>query len=350
MKPDVHFAGGMDCIDCHTQTELMGDGYAYENMYHQLEVSCESCHGDGQKLPATELISRENKPNLAVRSAYRDIIPDDMEAVLTDKGRPFSNAVKDGGQYWLIQKRANVPKPMVTVTGSLEHNVAGHERLECVSCHSRTVVQCYGCHTAYDEREIQYDFIQKDLVQGRFSETEDLRTLYPFPLAVNQRGKISPVTPGCQTFFSYIDAEGNVLKDDEVLNFRGKKNLKFAPFFSHNVGEKAVGCNECHSNPFFYGYGDGLFSATQGTLTSPMICDGCGDPLNSLYFIKEGEQNVTSDIVRENSRILNPGEIKAIIDANRCIVCHDSAAEGYYSKEVDYEKVLNDNTHAPLLR
>ena len=350
MKPDIHYFYGMDCIDCHTQTELMGDGYAYENMYNQLEVSCETCHGDGKNLPVSAPRSRENEANLKTRAAYRSVIPEHMEVVLTDKGRPMSNAVKDGGGYWLLRKRKVTPLLMKTVTDTPEHNVKGHERMECVSCHSRVVIQCYGCHTKYDEREQQYDYIKKEIVDGRFSETEDLRTFYPFPLAINQRGKISPMTPGCQTFFTYVDSEGKTVKSEEVPDFRGKKNLKFAPFFGHNVGDKAIGCNECHSNPFFYGYGDGLFSADNGTLTSPMTCDECGDPLNSLYSIKDGKQNITADIVRENSRIFNSQEIERIINANRCIVCHDTAKGGYYNKEVDYEKVLSDAVHAPLLR
>ncbi len=36
--PDVHAAAGMECIDCHTSRDIMGDGYAYENMYLQTEI------------------------------------------------------------------------------------------------------------------------------------------------------------------------------------------------------------------------------------------------------------------------------------------------------------------------
>ena len=51
IAPDVHFEGGMECIDCHTSREIMGDGYAAADMHGQLEIRCENCHGDGLHRP-----------------------------------------------------------------------------------------------------------------------------------------------------------------------------------------------------------------------------------------------------------------------------------------------------------
>ncbi len=45
IAPDVHFLAGMECIDCHTSREVMGEGYAAADMRAQLEVRCEDCHG-----------------------------------------------------------------------------------------------------------------------------------------------------------------------------------------------------------------------------------------------------------------------------------------------------------------
>jgi hypothetical protein len=281
---------------------------------------------------------------------YRAQVPNGTEMVLTSKGRVFSNVFRQDGRYSLVGKRSGAIKEVKTVKDTPEHKVAGHERMECATCHSRVVIQCYGCHTQYDERETQYDYIKKESLPGQFSETEDLRTFYPFALAINQRGKVSPVTPGCQTFFSHIDRSGVKVKEGFIFDFRGEKRVKFAPFFSHNVGKKAIGCADCHGNPAFYGYGDGLYSSGNNTFISPMICDQCDRPLNSLYFITSGEQNTATDIVRENSRIFTKEEIAKIIDANRCIICHDKADSRCYGKEINYDKVLNDIVHKPLLR
>ncbi|MFT7464470.1 MAG: hypothetical protein ACI9EF_002826, partial [Pseudohongiellaceae bacterium] len=42
---DVHHAAGMDCIDCHTRRDVMGDGDIYGAMEHGVEIECTSCHG-----------------------------------------------------------------------------------------------------------------------------------------------------------------------------------------------------------------------------------------------------------------------------------------------------------------
>ena len=52
IAPDVHFLAGMECIDCHTSREVMGDGYAAPDMRGQLEIRCENCHGDGERWPS----------------------------------------------------------------------------------------------------------------------------------------------------------------------------------------------------------------------------------------------------------------------------------------------------------
>jgi hypothetical protein len=46
--PDVHFAAGMKCMDCHTTREMHGDGVKYSSMRQPgaMDVNCEECHDD----------------------------------------------------------------------------------------------------------------------------------------------------------------------------------------------------------------------------------------------------------------------------------------------------------------
>ncbi len=57
---DVHFLAGMECIDCHTSREVMGEGYAAPDMRGQLEIRCEDCHGDGERSPSFVTVARES--------------------------------------------------------------------------------------------------------------------------------------------------------------------------------------------------------------------------------------------------------------------------------------------------
>jgi hypothetical protein len=349
MQADIHFDFGMECIDCHTSADMMGDGYMYENMYQQIETACEDCHGTENELPKTQKVSKENSrpvresQNYAFRVNYGD------EMVLTSKGRMYSNVRKENGKYYLYTKRQGKKIEIKTVKDTDNHGVTGHGRMECYTCHSNTVVQCYGCHTTYDKTEKMTDLIKGQETLGAFSEKEDFRTLFPFPLGVNQRGKISPVTPGCQTFLTVIDEKGDKALDEHVFNYRGEKNFKFAPFYSHNTGKKAVSCETCHTKLAFAGYGQGLVSVTNRNINSAYLCDKCDKPLDSLYSIKGGKQDVTSDVVRDHSRILNNKELASMLRANQCIVCHQKGEGRIYGKKFSYDSVLSDSVHKSLL-
>jgi hypothetical protein len=191
------------------------------------------------------------------------------------------------------------------------------------------------------------DFIKGEETPGAFSETEDYRMLYPFPLALNQRGRISPVTPGCQTFVTVSEKDGSSYKTEYVAKYKGKQQLRFAPFYSHNTGKKAVGCAECHGNPAFLGFGQHVVegSSIKGTL----ICERSDSkPLDGFLTMDKGRVKAYSAITRENSRPLNGSEVKRALSVNLCLPCHDKPKDPVYRKGLDY-RALDDTLHRRLL-
>ena len=346
IAPDIHFARGMECIDCHTSRDVMGDGYAYANMYLQTEIRCEDCHG-GTEPPRWREITRENDEAVRESKNYRLPMRPGMKSLLTGKGRSYSNAFVQGGKVYVLGKRSGRLHLAKVITGTPAHTIVGHGRLECYACHSRTVVQCFGCHTLYDKSQPGMDYITGKESPGLFSETEDYRMLYPFPLALNQRGKISPVTPGCQTFVSVKEADGTLTKDEYISRFKGKSQLRFAPFYSHNSGTRAVGCSECHANPAFLGFGQHV--AAGGDITGTLICDRSEEkPLDGFVTMINGTVRAYSGITREHSRPLNGAEVKRALAVNSCLVCHPTAGDPIYRKGVDH-RVLQDSLHRRLL-
>ena len=347
ITPDVHFAAGMECIDCHTSRDVMGDGFAYRNMYQQTEIACEDCHGGAGQLPSYREITRENDEALRESRSYKQPMRSGMRMIQTAKGRGYSNVYYQDGAIWLQGKRSGKLHRSKVITGTPEHTIAGHGRLECYACHSRTAVQCYGCHTRYDKAKQGMDFIKGEETPGAFSETEDYRMLYPFPLALNQRGRISPVTPGCQTFVTVAEADGSHSRTEYVAKFKGKQQLRFAPFYSHNTGKKALGCAECHGNPAFLGFGQHIVegSSIKGTL----ICERSDSkPLDGFLTMKNGRVSAYSAITRETSRPLSGAEVKRALSVNLCLPCHDKARDPIYRKGINH-RALDDSLHRRLL-
>ncbi len=344
---DVHFAAGMECIDCHTSRDVMGDGFAYRNMYLQTEVACEDCHGGAREVPRYREITRENDEALRESKNYKMLVTSGMKMIQTSKGRSYSNVFYRDNTVWVAGKKSGKLHRSKVITGTPEHNVVGHERLECYSCHSRAVPQCYGCHTTYDKSQDGHDFIKGADTPGAFSETEDYRLLSPFPLALNQRGRISPVTPGCQTFINVIEPDGKQSKTEYVAKYKGKQQLRFAPFYSHNTSKKAVGCAECHGNPAFLGFGQHVVEGN--SIKGTLICERSDSkPLDGFLTMKKGRVNAYSAITRENARPLSGAEVKRTLSVNLCLPCHDKARDPIYRKGINL-RALDDALHRRLL-
>ncbi len=340
ITPDIHYAKGMDCIDCHTSRDIMGDGYAYGNMYQQTEICCEDCHGSPREEPRHKPVKQENAEPVRESRNYQHQVLMGDEMVLTSKGRFYSNVFFENGKVRVIGKRDGKSHESKVITNTPEHTIAGHERLECYACHSRAVPQCYGCHTKYDQTEKGRDFVKGRKTPGAFSETEDYRRLYPFPLALNQRGKISPVTPGCQTFVTVISLDGKKRLDEHVFRYKGKTRLRFAPFYSHNTDDKAVGCRECHSNPEFFGFGQHVVE--NDNIRATLTCEKSRDkPLDGYLTMEDGKIRAFSAITRENSRPFSGEEIKKIMQVNLCLVCHEDDKDPIYQKELNYDALDN---------
>jgi hypothetical protein len=347
IAPDVHFEAGMECIDCHTAREVMGDGFAHANMEGQLEIRCEDCHGGATERPRFTEAARESDPPVRESRQYGHRIVPGTRVALTSKGRPFANVFESGGRVMVATKRAGKLLESRVITGSPAHTIVGHGRLECSACHSRSVPQCYGCHTTYDKRTSSWDFVKDEDSPGEFSETEDYRTLSPFPLAVNGRGGIAPVTPGCQTFVTVIEADGTVSKEESVARYRGKPQMRFVPFLAHNTGRRAVGCAECHGEPAYLGFGQNVLE--EGSVRSTLLCPR--NPKKALDgFLSMAEGRVVSHaaIARDGARPLSHEEVRSALAVNLCLVCHPRPEDPIYRKKLDHA-ALQDALHRRLL-
>jgi len=96
----------LDCIDCHTRTEAMGDGDIHSNKKDIQYVQCKTCHGTLTELPATMRLSDEN--DVAFRLAQLNPVVDlhvGDEVLATDQGEALWNTrVLPDGSYELVGK------------------------------------------------------------------------------------------------------------------------------------------------------------------------------------------------------------------------------------------------------
>jgi len=96
----------LDCIDCHTRNEAMGDGSLYSSKLDIQYIQCQTCHGTLTSLPLARTLSDPN--DLAFRLAQLNPVgnlqPGDT-ILVTDKGEPLWNTrVLPDGTYQLVGK------------------------------------------------------------------------------------------------------------------------------------------------------------------------------------------------------------------------------------------------------
>ncbi len=161
---DIHAEKGMHCVDCHFSQDAHGSGKLYGEFHDAIEITCIDCHGtvtdraalrtSGPAAPEggtalTDLITpfgekrfaRRGKRIIqrsAVDSTLKWDVPQVVETIdpkspnYNAKARAAKCVATDGGAWQPAMGDAK-----------LAHS---NRRMECYSCHTSWVTNCFGCH------------------------------------------------------------------------------------------------------------------------------------------------------------------------------------------------------------
>jgi hypothetical protein len=129
----------LDCIDCHTRTEAMGDGSLYACKLDIQYIQCKTCHGTLIELPQTHILTDPN--DLAFRLALLNPVVDlklGDTILVTGKGEPLWNTrVLPDGTYQLVGKATGQVFSFNPVLGSAcTQNGVDQSSAYCHTCHS----------------------------------------------------------------------------------------------------------------------------------------------------------------------------------------------------------------------
>jgi len=132
----------LDCIDCHTRTEAMGDGDIHSSKKEIQYIQCRTCHGTIEELPQIQRVS--GLDDLAIRLAFLnrnatetwnlksgDII------LVARQGEPLWNTrLLPDGSYELFGKATGQIFPFRPVKGSACQQKADEQGSQfCHACH-----------------------------------------------------------------------------------------------------------------------------------------------------------------------------------------------------------------------
>ncbi len=169
--------GALLCQDCHTTIEMHGDGNIPLTTGAQIEITCEDCHGTVEKAPWELPLGYGSRLEISHSATPRGLSnePPDVPGkrydardgfLLTSRGNPFGNVVRDGEAVILHSATGNrVPVPILKwiaenkswksdFSREAMFEVKIHlEKMDCLTCHGERVQPCFGCHVASNQQK-----------------------------------------------------------------------------------------------------------------------------------------------------------------------------------------------------
>jgi len=328
LLPDVHFEKGMACVDCHTPSEIMGNGRLYSHMRDQTEIRCVTCHGSPDKLPRTKIIGDDDDEALwrAKTLGMKDMIG--RETAVTEHGTFLLNLRREKGRLLLKGKLDHKDHDCPVITGDKIHRIPGHgpERMECSACHARWAPQCYGCHDYRLQGTKMTDSMLGRRTEGGWQETRDYYRFAKPSLGINARGKISIMVPGCQVIYTELDTNNRPLPGSYKKVFKGPglgHGIISTPLSPHSIRAEVRPCRDCHADPKTLGIGQGAGDIWEENTFTPLL----NPDINPLGFAWESmvdaQGRPLAATTHTGARPLNAEELKRLLRVAPCLPCHD---------------------------
>jgi hypothetical protein len=357
--PDIHQERGLDCIDCHTANEVMGDGAAHPRKRDQLRVACEDCHprpGAAPRVVPFSALDPESRKILAVRQwpgptaghYVRGASDEILVNVLPGPSGGTSLVRKRTGE-----RRVGKPAKPVCVEGE------GHARLSCGSCHTAWAPRCPTCHTSFDARTEAYDWADDTYVRGAWKEASGPFAAEPPTLGVRRRAPRSGQSADVIDTF----VPGMILSIEKPAGGGHAAATVFRRLYAriepHTTRTQARSCQSCHNDPVAIGYGRGelrfdqlpgdgrgrwRFSPAAARLPEDGLPGDAWIPFLGTREAQAGRLRLggTAEMLstREDVRPFSVEEQRRILTVGACLTCHEGDSPAMRGSVTKFDAVL----------
>lgn len=320
--PDVHRERGMDCIDCHTANELMGEGGMVAHKRDQVRIRCEDCHTTRFASAPREALPPETAQQLRLRGWV--LAPGEC-LVTTPRGEPLSNVVVAAdGTSKLVTKLSAKALPVRAPSPECRRG-AGHARLSCESCHTAWAPRCVSCHTRFDPKADGFDHVAQRPVTGAWQETAGAYEAAPPTLGVvgggtdaaHPGGVVGTFVPGMILTLARAATPG-------ATTFQ----RRYARIEAHTTRREARSCQSCHNDPVALGFGEGrldfvVTGATGRWRFTPAHERLPADGLPADAWVGFLETRGGDGSTRPDARPFTAAEQRRILQVGACLTCHD---------------------------
>ncbi|KAA3622417.1 MAG: hypothetical protein DWQ02_26050 [Bacteroidetes bacterium] len=340
IKEDVHHTYGLECIDCHNASEVMGDANLYMHSEEAVRVRCQDCHFTSTpEIIPLENLDAESKKIIALRSTLSE-----LEQFV--KGELASEAminvsVDEAGHGLFVSKNSG-KRLQLSPPAEICTRGDAHDDLTCSACHTSWTPQCIGCHNTYEPQTQSFDLLERKVIDGKWIEHlgEFFAEEPTLGIVESDEGRrVKTFVPG---MVMTID-EANFPQDEAENDFSFHR--LFAPLEAHTTVKEGRNCKSCHNDPLALGYG-------RGTLNY-VIENGKGRWYFESAYANEEYDNLPQDAwigflelpqgtpaTRHNARPFTPEEQKRILTVGACLTCHKDNSGVMMQSLDDFDAVL----------
>ncbi|UCE60252.1 MAG: hypothetical protein JSU63_00595 [Phycisphaerales bacterium] len=312
MQMDYHYRMGMMCQDCHTSSDVHGDGFLAGTNLAQIQIECSDCHGTPEYYPWELPLGwgdefrtppRTGEPRgvatiLSPRDQQGTVHPPEDGYLITARGNPFPDVTRRGNRVIVhtaggedlelspLKLQASDEELDVEARVAMVQIDLHMNTMECYACHGTWIPQCYGCHLKidYSEGKRSFDWVAAGHrhkepgyaadsgesgydthVPGQVSEQRSYMRWEDPALALNGEQRVSPVTPGCQPSVTIVGPNGETIVQNHIFRTadgtegsgpEGQLGIDHSPGQPHTTGH-ARSCESCHMSEKALGYGIG---------------------------------------------------------------------------------------------
>ena len=280
---DIHLEKGMQCVDCHFEVDVHGNGLLYGEPRNATTVTCVDCHGtisarptlttsgaggqtdpaDRRKISPVDLAKSVTawKPrfewegerlfqNSALSPDVRWEVPQTMDVInpLSAKYNPkarHAKTVQRDGEAWGV-----VPASDAECKAKLAHS---NQKMDCVVCHSSWATSCFGCHLPMKANQ--------KVAQNKFEGVTERNFITYNPQVVRddvfmlgidgtvKQNRMAVIRSSSAVLVGSQNANREwVYSQAQTVSAEGYSGQAFNPHFPHTTSGKGTtkGCSDCH--------------------------------------------------------------------------------------------------------
>ena len=268
---DIHLEKGMQCVDCHFEQDVHGNGKLYAEPRAAIELDCIDCHGTIQK-HATLITSGFAAPEGGTHlDALRT--PWDQRRFEWRDGKLYQRSMVEQGKEWEVVQTLDTITPgnphfseksrwakTVRKDGTHWGDVPADEsqlahansRMTCYACHTSWAPNCFGCHLAMQANQ-RKPMLHNEGLMTRNWTSYNFQVLRDDGFMLGIDGtvtghRVAPARSSCAVTVSSQNANREWLYYmQQTVSAEGFSGTAFSTFVPHTVrATETKQCEDCH--------------------------------------------------------------------------------------------------------